>query len=276
MSGSGATPPDRSENKPQIPPKPLSEKGRVTLWSLAIPAISSIIVAIATTVATIASKSSTIEKLNDKTSEVQAGLEQAKTKADQTIAKATALTIPPGTIAPYGGPIDEPTLKASGWLPCDGRLVRREDYRDLFHIIQTSWGEGDKVNTFNLPDLRGYFLRGVSGDQLRDPDRDARQSIAEGGNVGNRVGSVQNDSTRRPNSDFLISNSGQHSHTISGPAASDDGGSADTHFAIGDNDAIRNFPHLTVTGGNHSHTINGGGDVETRPKNAYVYYIIKY
>lgn len=277
MAGTtGTTPSGSSEEKQPSSAKPeskakssISEKGRITLWGLAIPAISSVIIAAITTVTTIASKSTDIEKLNNKTTEVQASLEKATDKADQ-------VTVPPGTIMAYGGPIDELSLKAVGWLPCDGRAVRRVDFPKLFQIIQTGWGEGDKVNTFNLPDLRGYFLRGVSDGQTLDPDKNSRQSIKDGGNAGNRVGSVQKDSTRLPDKEFQIGSSGAHSHSITGPAAEDDGGGTDTHFAIGDSNGPRPFPNLSVTGGNHTHTVNGGGDAETRPKNAYVFYIIKY
>ena len=43
----------------------------------------------------------------------------------------------------------------SGWLECDGSAVSRSTYSVLFAAIGTTWGSGDGVNTFNLPDLRG-------------------------------------------------------------------------------------------------------------------------
>lgn len=48
----------------------------------------------------------------------------------------------------------------SGWLKANGAAVSRTVYADLFSVIGTTFGAGDGVNTFNLPDLRGEFLRG--------------------------------------------------------------------------------------------------------------------
>lgn len=48
----------------------------------------------------------------------------------------------------------------SGWLKCNGAAVSRNTYSALFAEIGTSWGNGDGSTTFNLPDLRGEFLRG--------------------------------------------------------------------------------------------------------------------
>lgn len=63
--------------------------------------------------------------------------------------------IPVGTVAPFkGGTV--PT----GWLLCDGLAVSRTTYAALYDLIGTSEGIGDGSTTFNLPDLRGYFIRG--------------------------------------------------------------------------------------------------------------------
>ncbi|EJF98494.1 hypothetical protein MEI_00502 [Bartonella vinsonii subsp. arupensis Pm136co] len=57
-----------------------------------------------------------------------------------------------------------------GWLLCDGRAYSRDSYRDLFATIGTLWGEGDGATTFQVPDLRGMFLRGY--DYLGSVDRE--------------------------------------------------------------------------------------------------------
>lgn len=49
----------------------------------------------------------------------------------------------------------------SGFLDCDGAAVSRTTYADLFAVISTTWGVGDGSTTFNVPDLRGMFLRGT-------------------------------------------------------------------------------------------------------------------
>ena len=63
---------------------------------------------------------------------------------------------PIGTILPYGG-----TEAPKGWMLCQGQAVSRTGYADLFAVIGTSFGTGDGSTTFNLPDLRGEFLRGA-------------------------------------------------------------------------------------------------------------------
>ena len=54
------------------------------------------------------------------------------------------------------------------WFLCDGQAVSRVTYATLFEIIGTNFGEGDGVTTFNLPDYRGKFLRGLGGNSAGD------------------------------------------------------------------------------------------------------------
>lgn len=48
----------------------------------------------------------------------------------------------------------------TGWLKANGAAVSRTAYAQLFAAIGTTFGVGDGFNTFNLPDLRGEFVRG--------------------------------------------------------------------------------------------------------------------
>ncbi|QRC15964.1 tail fiber protein [Klebsiella pneumoniae] len=48
----------------------------------------------------------------------------------------------------------------SGWLKANGEAVSRTIYAALFEAIGTTFGIGDGSTTFNLPDLRGEFIRG--------------------------------------------------------------------------------------------------------------------
>lgn len=59
-----------------------------------------------------------------------------------------------------------------GYLVCDGSEVCRGCYADLFEAIGTSWGAGDGASTFNLPDLRGEFLRGFDAGRGVDEGRE--------------------------------------------------------------------------------------------------------
>lgn len=49
-------------------------------------------------------------------------------------------------------------------LACDGSVVSRETYSELFAVFGETFGAGDGVSTFNLPDLRGAFLRCTGGN----------------------------------------------------------------------------------------------------------------
>ena len=65
----------------------------------------------------------------------------------------------------------KPSLQSANhgdWLLCDGQAVSRNDYAALFDIIGTRFGGGDGVNTFNVPDYRGKFLRGLGGNSEAD------------------------------------------------------------------------------------------------------------
>lgn len=64
--------------------------------------------------------------------------------------------IPLGTIFPASG-TDAPSAK---WLPADGSLVLRTTYADYYALVGDTYGAGDGVNTFNLPDTRGRALIG--------------------------------------------------------------------------------------------------------------------
>lgn len=49
-------------------------------------------------------------------------------------------------------------------LLCNGASVSRSLYSKLFNIIGTHFGVGNGSTTFNLPDYRGQFLRGLGGN----------------------------------------------------------------------------------------------------------------
>ena len=59
----------------------------------------------------------------------------------------------------------------SGFLICNGQAVSRTTYAALFTAIGTLYGSGDGLTTFNLPDLRGEFIRGADLGRGIDPGR---------------------------------------------------------------------------------------------------------
>ena len=69
---------------------------------------------------------------------------------------ATGPTGPQGPVGPTGSVIAfAGSSSPSGWLACDGSLVSRTTYADLFAAIGTAYGAGDGSTTFKLPDLVG-------------------------------------------------------------------------------------------------------------------------
>lgn len=62
-----------------------------------------------------------------------------------------------GIVIPFAG-----TTAPHGWMLCDGSAVSRTTYAALFAVIGTTYGEGDGSTTFNIPDLSGRVVIGVS------------------------------------------------------------------------------------------------------------------
>ncbi|WP_202872695.1 tail fiber protein [Rodentibacter pneumotropicus] len=63
------------------------------------------------------------------------------------------------------------TSAPTGWLKANGAAVSRTTYAALFAAIGTTFGAGDGRTTFNLPDLRGEFLRSLDDGRNIDPSR---------------------------------------------------------------------------------------------------------
>lgn len=165
--------------------------------------------------------------------------------------------IPVGTILPFGG-----DNVPAGFILCDGRtLMRTGETAALFNAIGTRWGVGDGSTSFNVPDLRGVFLRGRDGGRGHDPDRGARYAV-NGGATGDNVGSNQGSAF------------GRHQH-VSGFA---EGFSYDSRFGM-----TGPYPPSGGSAGSidfdntfHPSTSGEGGSTETRPVNVYVNYMIKW
>jgi len=77
------------------------------------------------------------------------------TPADKAKLEGVVAALPAGIIMPYAG-----ALVPAGWCECNGAAVNRTDYAALFAAIGTAYGAGDGIATFNVPDLRGEFVRG--------------------------------------------------------------------------------------------------------------------
>ena len=85
--------------------------------------------------------------------------------ANVTTAKLATVTaqalLPAGAVMPFAM-----NSAPSGWLAADGAAVSRSTYATLFAAISTTHGVGDGSTTFNLPDLRGIFVRGSESQTI--------------------------------------------------------------------------------------------------------------
>jgi len=98
-------------------------------------------------------------------------------------------TIPLGTVIPYAGT----TAPSADWKIADGSAISRTTYSGYYAIAGTSFGSGDGSSTFNLPDLRGLFIRFHDDGAGNDPDAASRTANNSGGATGDNVGSEQAD-----------------------------------------------------------------------------------
>jgi microcystin-dependent protein len=167
-----------------------------------------------------------------------------------------------------------------GWLPCDGRPVNSKLLPILFEKIGRLHGAGGALTAeglqgdFNLPDLRGVFLRGV--DRGKGLDSEERKPASEESRNYDYIGSFQDFATARPKNAFVTDKPGNHSHAP-------DGGElvfSDGNETSADEDTTPGQTNVTerkklVPAGDHSHKVIEGGDKETRPVNISVLYVIR-
>lgn len=137
----------------------------------------------------------------------------------------------------------------NGWLKANGALLSRSSFSNLFAAIGTIYGAGDGVTTFNLPDLRGEFIRAFDDGRGVDASR--------------AFGSAQGDEFR------------SHEHTVTGPT----GHTHTTQFGQTNVSAVFSYIPDSVYGSGGYIDIwraaNTGGN-ETRPRNLALLACIKY
>lgn len=147
--------------------------------------------------------------------------------------------IPPGGVVAFGM-----STAPSGWLKANGAAVSRTTYAALFAAIGTTFGVGDGTTTFNLPDLRAEFIRGL--DDGRGVDS------------GRGLGTGQ--SSQMPN----------HSHSISETLYAAGGfGTGQPATIVGGQNTSASPASLGSAGGSS----NGG---ESRPRNVALLFCIKF
>ena len=158
----------------------------------------------------------------------------------------------------------------SGYLECDGSAVSRATYAALFGVIGVIYGAGDGASTFNIPDLRGEFIRGFDNGKGTDSGRSIATSQG-GSNLSH---------SHTATSTSSVTDSG-HFHTTNVDNANlfpAHGGTSIGYGGAGSYPAT-NFGQMSttttgVTVGTSTSVANDGGS-ENRPRNIAMMYIIK-
>jgi phage-related tail fiber protein len=141
----------------------------------------------------------------------------ARTNLDVFSKAETRQMAPPGLVAHFAR-----DTAPTGWLKANGAAVSRVAYAELFAAIGTTFGAGNGFTTFNLPDMRGEFVRGW--DDSRGIDG------------GRSIGSTQSGETA--------------SHSHGGAAAA---GGDHAHSGTATAGGAHNHAGSTGTAGSHAH-----------------------
>ncbi len=173
----------------------------------------------------------------------------------EAVEKDVQLAAPVGTIVAWWG-----KTAPSGWAICAGQAFEKDwNTKSLSELF------GSK-----LPDLRGYFLRGLSDPgigKVPSPKRDS----------GRKLGSTQEWGTGLPKKGFSTDTKGSHTHDVDIVREHEtyqqriEGGLSG---AIGTTRPMTVRTFRTDAAGSHSHKVTGG-DVETRPMNVAVNWIVR-
>lgn len=195
--------------------------------------------------------------------------------------------IPTGAIVPFAA-----NSAPSGWILCNGGLYGRaaldpSPQPNLFSVIGTTYGAGDGLTTFAVPDLRGMFVRGFDNGRGLDPLRSfgtdqtfAVESHNHGGTTGNQsAGHIH------AFSGTTADRSAGHTHGYSKTGFGGGTTGGNQTFARGaagattdgeSNGHVHGFSGTTgPVSADHTHSIPSYGQAETRPRNVAMNYIIK-
>lgn len=155
----------------------------------------------------------------------------------EAAAAALAAILPAGAVLAFAMP-----AAPAGWLKCNGAAVSRTTYAALFAALGTTFGAGDGSTTFNLPDLRGEFVRGW--DDGRGVDASRTLGSAQGHAVQNHT---------HPSNAYCLNTSGYE---------------ANNYLLFGKGGNYGSFNTGTMASGNMA--------AETRPRNVALLYCVKY
>ena len=165
----------------------------------------------------------------------------------------------------------------TGYLECNGAAVSRTTYSALFAIIGTTYGSGNGSSTFNVPELRGEFIRGV--DRGRGVDSGRNINDPQGGQNASHNHSISLSGTTSTKS-----LTGTVKRISEGFLAQGTTSGVFTKTSDGTNNITGSSSPSSVGGfsmdASHNHTFSASGTSgsqgsEARPRNIAMLYIIK-
>ena len=195
----------------------------------------------------------------------------------------------------YSGSATDLMNSNDKWLFCDGSAVSRSTYEALFRVIGTSYGSGNGIDTFNLPDLRSRFPWGSISP--------SNTSLPSGGNDSLTLTTAQLPAHTHTQGTLTTATSGSHSHSYTDPGHSHSGSasySAPSSSRVRVPSGSSYYVYYTGThthsitigsstsgisissAGSHTHTISGstgseglGQTIDKMPPYQTVHYIIR-
>lgn len=190
-----------------------------------------------------------------------------------------AFLTPTGVVLDFAG-----STAPSGWLMCDGSAVSRTTYANLFAAIGETWGPGDGVTTFNLPDVADKAAVGASGTKpLGTSGGSASVTLTEANlpahthDIDHDHGSFTSataDATHSHGPGSLSTdNPGGHSHSsgsLTFPRSESTGG-AGQFAARGNSTAVAdgNVSGSTGSSGGHTHSVTSGTTADASPTHSH-------
>jgi len=155
------------------------------------------------------------------------------------------------------------TTVPSGYVKCNGAAVSRTTYSDLFDTIGTAFGAGDGSSTFNVPDLRGEFVRGWDDSRGVDSGRSFGTSQTDQNKSHNHTATstVTDPGHFHTTENFVVRSNYQEPRNL---GVGTDGNANNT----GDT-------NTKTTGITVSTSIANDGATDARPRNIAMMYVIK-
>ena len=162
-----------------------------------------------------------------------------------------------------------------GYLECSGQTVSRTTFSALFAVIGTRYGAGNGSTTFQVPDLRGEFVRGFDNGRGADSGRSIGTSQTQDNRVHSHAATSTSSTTQS-----VHAHAYNISHVTTASVQARSIGTSDLRMCLID---ITNQNFLTVATQSQNANIGAIGTTttiandgsESRPRNVAMFYIIK-